>query len=151
MKLNIERILYLIWISLSIFVIVSSYKYGLGTLNIPGPGLTPFIFGLFLLLASLVLIIRSFLDRFKKPGNYEMLKIFSLRTTLVLTSFFIYVLLLNKFGFLITTCFFLMFLFRTMGIMKWSKLIFSSVLIVLSAYFIFGSLGVRLPAGILKW
>jgi putative tricarboxylic transport membrane protein len=149
----------LFWIGLSFFVMVFSIKLGLedktgleGVHN-PGPGLMPFLTALLLLLISLYLLVSPLLKKTqnkaietrekesRKPGYGKML--------LVLGSLFGYALLLEPLGYLVTTSLALFLLFKTMGT-KWGSAVFASLITTLVTYFVFTSLGLLFPDGIIS-
>lgn len=139
------------WIGLGFFVMIFSYKLSLGKLHSPGPGLMPFLFGLFLTIISFYILVRSL---YKKEDRYEMVKeeqgqINLGRLGLVLVSIFAYPLLFETLGFLITTSLTLIILFRSMN-NRWYTVLIASALTALVSYFLFTSLGIRFPKGILK-
>jgi putative tricarboxylic transport membrane protein len=139
----------LFWIGLSLFVMVFSYRLGLEGFHHPGPGLMPFLLGLLLLPLSLYLLMGSLL---KKREGDETGKGGEGQTDygkigLVLLALFVYALLLERLGFLITTSVFLLILFRSMG-NRWITVLVASVLTVLTTYFVFTFFGVRFPTGI---
>lgn len=139
----------LCWIGLSFFLMILSYKLGLGRLRDPGPGLMPFLVGVFLLLTSLFLLRASLFRKGirdetgkEEPGQTNFLKI-----GIVLVSLFAYAFLLEILGYCLVTFLVLFFLFRSMG-SKWSFSLVVSVLTVLISYFLFTYLGIRFPWGI---
>jgi putative tricarboxylic transport membrane protein len=145
-------IVIIFWIWLSLFVTVLSYKLNLGRFHSPGPGLMPFILGVLLLIVSLYLLIISL---FKIGGKKEIPKkepsqIDFVKIGLVLISLFVYTLLLEKLGYLITTFLLLIVLFRSAGSKRWGSVLIASTLAVFLTYFVFTSFGLRFPAGILK-
>ena len=145
-------IVVIFWIGLSLLVTVLSYKLGLGRFHSPGPGLLPFILGILLLIISFYLLIISLV---KKNGKQEIPKekasqIDFVKISLVLISLFVYALLLEKLGYLITTFLLLIILFRSAGSKRWSSVLIASTLAVFLTYFVFTSFGLRFPAGILK-
>ena len=54
-------IIIVFWIGLSLFLMVHSYKLGLGRLRDPGPGLMPFIIGVLMFVPSAYLLIAELL------------------------------------------------------------------------------------------
>ena len=139
----------LCWIGLGFFLMILSYKLGLGRLHNPGPGLMPFLVGVFLLLTSLFFLKASLFRKGirdetgeEEPGQTNFLKI-----GIVLVSLFAYAFLLEILGYCVVTFLVLFFLFRSMG-SKWSFSLVVSVLTVLITYFLFTYLGIRFPWGI---
>ena len=141
----------LFWIGLSLFVLIFSHRMGLGGFHNPGPGLMPFLLGFLLFPISLYLLIMSVL---RKGEGVEAPQEEGGRTNyrqigLILVSLFVYALLLERLGFLITTFVFMILLFRSVG-NRWIAVLLASAITVLAAYFVFTSFGVRFPEGILK-
>jgi putative tricarboxylic transport membrane protein len=141
----------LFWIGLGIFVMIFSYRLGLGRFNNPDSGLMSFLLGLLLVLLSLYGLITSLL----KKGGDEKLPTEGQRQTsygkivLVLMALLIYSFILEKLGFVITTWIFLFLLFRSMG-NRWITTLIASALTVLATYFVFTYFGVRFPPGIFR-
>ena len=142
----------LFWIGLGIFVMILSHNLGLGGLRDPGPGLMPFLLGFFLCMVSFYVLILSLRRKeetdsaaqTEQGGQIHLGKI-----CLVLASLFVYALLLEPLGFLVTTFLVLVILFRTLD-NRWSSVLLASVLTVVVSYLIFTYLGIRFPMGILK-
>jgi putative tricarboxylic transport membrane protein len=151
-----NNIILIFWVGLSLFTIFFSYKYGLGGFHNPGPGLMPFLLGVLLLIVSLYLLTKSL---FKVGGQEKVDKVVEEgqgrinygKIGFVLASLFFYGLFLEKLGYLIVTFLTMVLLFWGVGIKRWPSLLFASGLTVLITYFLFTYLGVRFPAGILKF
>lgn len=148
-----DIILFIFWFGISLFVMVLSYRLGLGKFHAPGPGLVPFLIGVLLLVISFYLILRSFLkighrDKTvkEKQSHVNIMKI-----GIVVVSLFAYALFLETLGFLITTFLLLIILFKAAGSKRLSFVLIGSILTVLVTYFVFNSLGLRFPMGILRW
>ena len=152
MKKNRHIFLIAFWIGLSLFFMAFSYKYGLGELNNPGPGLLPFLVATLLLLFSSFLILRSF---FESASKNEVVKeekdqFNRGRIILVFVSLFVYAFLLEMLGYLIDTFLLLVLLFWCTGIKRWSLMLILSGLTVFGTYFLFNYLEVRFPMGIIN-
>jgi len=139
------------WILLSLFIMFFSRSIGLGEFRSPGPGLMPFLVGLFLLLISLYALIRSLLRRSgrEKTLNREGSKIHFRKIGLVLFLLLAYALLLEKIGYLITAFLMLVFLFRSADSKGWRFVLITSTVTALITYVFFTYLGLRFPPGIL--
>ena len=140
------------WIGLSIFVMVLSIRLDLGKFHNPGPGLMPFILGILLLIVSFYLLIMSLfkIGGKKETSKREPTQIDFVKIGLVLFSLFVYTLLLEKVGYLITTFLLLIILFRSAGSKRWRSVLIASTLAVFLTYFVFTSFGLRFPEGILR-
>ena len=141
----------LFWVGLGIFVMIFSYKLGLGRLNNPDSGLMSFLLGLILVLLSLYSLILSLL---KKAGDKGPPKEGRSQTSygkigLVLVALVMYSFILEKLGFVITTWIFLFLLFRSMG-NRWITTLIGSTFTVLATYLVFTFFGVRFPPGIFR-
>ncbi len=139
-------------IGFSILVMTLSYKLGLQEFNNPGPGLMPFVASLFILLISSYLLLSYLFQKGDKDENMkeeEKEKPNLRRISFVMLSLFIYALILERIGFLITTFIVLIFMFRSVGY-RWRFVVITSVVTVLITYCFFSYLGVRFPMGILE-
>ena len=140
------------WVGFSLFIMTLSYKLGLGGIDNPGAGLMPFLLSLLLLLISIFFLISLFL---KKGERYEIVKEDKVgldfkKISLVCASLFVYALLLERLGYLITTSLLLILLFKSLGL-KWRFVFITSGLTVLITYFLFTYLGVIFPSGIFEF
>lgn len=151
-----DNIFFVFWIGLSLFIMFFSNKYGIGSFHNPGPGLMPFLLGVLLLMISLYLLMKSLfkvsgeekVDKVVKEGQG---RIYYGKIGFVLASLFFYGLFLERLGYLIVTLLTMVLLFWGVGIKKWRSILFASGLTVLITYFLFTYLGVRFPAGVLKF
>ncbi|MFC1815537.1 tripartite tricarboxylate transporter TctB family protein [Thermodesulfobacteriota bacterium] len=126
---------------LSLFVLWESLRLGLGTLMKPGSGFFSFCAGVILSVLSLVVIYRGW-------GVRESLTAHSRRVILVLLSLFVYSLVLNTLGFVVSTFFLVGILFQIGESRRWWTLLIMSVLVTSLAYLIFGVLlNVYFPRG----
>jgi len=146
-----DRISGIFWLIFAVIVSIESRRMGLGTLHQPGPGFLFFWAGILLAIMSLIILIRARITR-KKAGTRGLIfggqKIGKI--ILVLISVFLYVLLMEKLGFIVVT--FLLFLFL-LGIVEkkdWGLTILTSLGVTVAAYLIFETaLQSQLPKGIL--
>jgi hypothetical protein len=151
---NYDAVFFIFWIGLGLFVMFISNKYGLGRFDNPGPGLMPFLFGLFLFLISFYLLMEVFYKRVMRDTSGVRIKdkkdqISFKKVSLVLGSLFAYAVLLEPFGYVLTTLLTMVFLFWNIGVKRWRSILFAAGLTVLTTYFLFTFLGVRFPLGVL--
>jgi putative tricarboxylic transport membrane protein len=140
----------LCWIALSLFVLIFSYRMGLGGVHSPGPGLMPFLLGVLLLFPSFYLIAEPLLRKREERtalektgrGNYR-------KRGLVLVSLVLFCLLLERLGYLLSMFLFSLALFRIMN-NGWRTVLIGSVLTILVTYYGFTFLGLKLPEGIFR-
>jgi hypothetical protein len=111
----------------------------------------PFLLGFFLFLVSIYFLITFPYKKANRDGmvKKEQGQINYVRLCLVMASLFAYSLLFETLGFLITTLFILIILFRSTN-NRWYAVLIASVLTALVSYVLFTYLGIRFPKGILK-
>ena len=142
------------WLALSFFLMIVSYQEGLGRLSKPGPGLAPLLMGALLLLLSFlnayfeVAARRSAKKAGDKPSG-EQGKTNLKKIGIVFISLFLYALLLNILGFIISTFLLLLVMFCSLGVKKIRAAV-ASLISTLASYFLFTYLGMRFPPGILR-
>jgi putative tricarboxylic transport membrane protein len=149
---NPDQISSLFWLVVGIGIAIFSLRYGFGDFLSPGAGFITFFAGAILSFLAMVLFIASVRSREPRKGlgslweGREVGKV--LYVTLLLL---VYSLTLTFLGFLITTFFLLLFLFRIRGAYRLRKIIIMSLLISAGAYLVFQVwLQVQLPKGILQ-
>ncbi len=150
MKSGGELILGIIWMGLGILIAVSSYKLKLGTPMQIGPGLMPFVLGILLLLCSIPIILRSLRKRKGGGGGIRVWEDWNLKTVGIIMGFlFLYGVVLNRIGFILTTFIVFLPLYKIAGIERWRTALIVSILTVISTYVVFHViLEVQLPLGI---
>jgi len=141
------------WILLGGTVTASSFFYGVGSFSAPGPGFITFLAGAALTLLSLLLFISS--TRSKKGGE-SLRSLWEGRQTrkafYILGLLVAYMFLVTPLGFLLSTFFLLILLFRVQAKYSFGKVIFLSAACTLVSLVIFDVwLGVQLPRGLLGY
>lgn len=140
----------LFWLAISIFVCVESIRVSLGTFHSPGPGFLPFWAGAVLGTFSILLLVTSILNKKGKGKLKEMWKGMAWKKVIwVLFSLFLYILLLPRLGYIITTFGLMTFMFCIIGRSKLWIEITIALVTVLASYVIFCRwLTIQLPKGI---
>ncbi|OGP61949.1 MAG: hypothetical protein A2170_13170 [Deltaproteobacteria bacterium RBG_13_53_10] len=146
-----DRISGIPWFFFSVFIIVESYRMGLGDLHQPGPGFLYFWAAIGLAIMSLVVLIRGWSS--KRAGEPE-IALFGgdsiLKVILVLIAVFLYAFFMEALGFIPITLLFFIFL---LGFVEKKGLFFTafvSVVVTVIAYLIFERwLQSQLPRGVL--
>ena len=131
------------WMGVGIFFGVIAVKLGLGALRTPGPGFLPLIMALLLVFLSLFVVARGVT---KPEGTGK--KFFCWRSAVVVVSVFVYGLLLDFAGFLISTFSLMIVLFGLLmrGKHRWSRVFLYAALTALAAWLVFSvALGVPFP------
>ncbi len=151
MRQEYEIIPVFLWIGIGAFIMVESYGLELGSFKRPGAGLLPFLLGILLICLAIVIWVQSLRieggkAELLKGGGLDRTKILKVGYTMALL--FSYVVLLEKLGYILTTFFLLIFLFKAVASLNWKFCLLSSVLTVLGTYGAFTLLGVSFPRGI---
>lgn len=147
-----DRISGFFWFILSVIIAVESYRLELGTLHSPKAGFLPFLASLALGIFSLVLLLSATLGRqkIKKDEGLEFNKKRLHKALFALISLFAFALLLNTFGFILSTMIFIFFLVGVVEPQKWYVVIITTVLVAISSHLIFAVwLKVQMPRGFL--
>jgi hypothetical protein len=143
-----ERIPLFVWLLLSLFVCIESWRLGLGSFSLPGPGFLTFGVSLFILLSVFILF---FKERGKKivKGVAPLFRGKKVRNILYgFGVLFAYPLLLNKLGFFLCTLFFVGFCLKMIEPRKWGVVLGISIGAAFISYLLFIVwLGIQLPKG----
>ena len=148
-----DRISGIPWLLFSIFVIVESYRMGLGTLHQPGPGFLYFWAGIVLGIMSLVILIRAWVvEKAVVPEIARFKGESILKVAFVLISVFLYAFLMERLGFILVTLLLFIFLLGIVERRGWLFTAFTSVVVTAIAYWIFEIwLRSQLPRGLLDY
>jgi putative tricarboxylic transport membrane protein len=130
-------------------VCYGGYDLGLGNLNDPGGGFIFFWVGVIMIGLSFGIFIRAIR---KKAIKGEMKAVWTeiswKKIIPVLAALFIYSYLFTPLGFILSTIFLLIFLFKAVEPQKWSWAIFGAIVSTLAAYGLFRLwLNCQLPQG----
>jgi putative tricarboxylic transport membrane protein len=138
------------WLGISIFVCMESLKSDVGSLHAPGPGFFPFWSAVVLGVFTILLVIVSALKGELKSKVSELWKGMQWqRVVWILCALFLYLLLLPRLGYLISTFGLMMFTMAAIRRGRLWKLGIGALIIVLASYLIFFVfLDVKLPKGI---
>ena len=140
------------WLAVSgVVIYIESTQDSIGTISHQGPGFLPFWSGVVLGIFSIILIVKS---RLTRDGGEKLRKSWEGRrwgnVILVITSLFLYALLLPKIGFVITTFGLMYLLFGVMGKRKFWIQGMGAVFATLVSYYVFNTwLDIQLPKGLL--
>ncbi|MGB9698977.1 MAG: tripartite tricarboxylate transporter TctB family protein [Thermodesulfobacteriota bacterium] len=141
----------LFWMAIGLGVCWGGVDLELGTLHDPGSGFIFFWVGIIMIGLAAAILIRGI--REKSPAA-ELRTIFAhvqwKKVLFVLGALIAYALTFYHLGFVLTTIFFLIFLFKAIEPQRWSIAIGGAILSALTAYAVFHWwLGTQLPQGIL--
>lgn len=148
---NSDRISGLFWLAVSIFMCFKSFQVGVGTIRSPGAGFVPFWAGVILALLTVFLTAQGFLHRGDSGEEIPIGRARDwIRILLFLLVLCLFVFVLQRIGYLLST-FGLMFCLLSMSEkMRWWVRALYSLVISTATYLVFNTLlGVQLPAGIL--
>lgn len=138
------------WLIVGFLICEESWRINLGQFRNPGPGFLPFGAGLILGGSALAVLVKTL--RGERRGDQA---VWAERrrwpkVVLTLASVFVYGLLLEPLGFLLTTFLTMGFLFRVIEPQRWRTVIAGALLSAVGAYLIFETwLKVELPKGFL--
>ena len=141
----------ILWLLFSVIVCIESYKLNIGTLHNPGPGFYPFCIGLTLILFSLIVLLSSiFLQKEEasqeKTGEKSNIK----DILLVVISLFLYAIVYEHLGFVLSTFLFIIFILKIIERKKWLIAISFAIFTAAISYVVFNLwLNANLPKGIL--
>ena len=136
------------WLLLSILICIESYRLGIGSFHAPGTGFFPFWVGMVFGALSLLLLVLTFVREGKRVGISEKVQWRSI--ILVLASLFLYAVVLEKIGFVVSTLLFIGALLMITERKKWYVVAIVAILSTLAFYIVFQVwLQSNLPKGIL--
>ena len=137
-----------LWLIFSILICIESYRLGIGSFHAPGTGFFPFWVGMVFGMLSLVLLVLTFIREGKRVGITEKIQWRSI--ILVLASLFLYAVVLEKIGFVVSTLLFIGALLMIIERKKWHIVVIIAILSTLAFYIVFQVwLQSNLPKGIL--
>ncbi len=145
-----EKIALIFWLLLSLFVSFESWRMGLGSLRVPGPGFLSFGVSLIIVLLVLLLFWRENRGKIADQAT-PLFKGKRVRNILLGFLFlFGYPILLDKLGFFLCNLLFIGLCLKTIGGKKWVVVIGTSVAVAMAAHFLFDVwLMIQVPKG--KW
>jgi putative tricarboxylic transport membrane protein len=141
----------LFWVAMGVGICYGGVALDLGTLHDPGGGFMFFWVGLIMVGLSLGILIRAARG---KAVHGEMRAVWARvpwkKMVSVLAVLFLYAYLFTPLGFILTTVFLLIFLFKAVEPQRWSWAILGAVVSTLAAYGVFRLwLQCQLPQGLL--
>ena len=147
-----DRISGFFWFIFSVIIAVQSYYLELGNLHSPKAGFLPFLASSALGILSLVLLLSTAMGRrrIKKDQKIEFNKERLHKALYALISLFVFALLLNTLGFILSGMIFIFFLVGIVEPQKWYIVVITTILVPLISYMIFAVwLNVQMPKGFL--
>ncbi|MBM4276530.1 MAG: tripartite tricarboxylate transporter TctB family protein [Deltaproteobacteria bacterium] len=133
---NADRISGIFWLCFALLFIAKSYQLGPGTLRQPGPGFLFLWINIALGMMSLSVLIRGWLGK-KSEESAVFGRQNLTRVIFVLISLFLYVLLLEILGFILTTLLLLIFLLGIIEKKGWFFAVSVSAVVTAIAYLVF--------------
>jgi putative tricarboxylic transport membrane protein len=151
MKSN-DRYTSILWGILGLYIAYEGYVLKLGTLKDPRSGFLIFLTGMLLAGLSFILFLQSLF--FARHGNGEKgiwEGIEWRKGTKMMIALFAYVLVFRSLGFIVSTFFLLLFLFKGLEPQKWKTALVLSAVTMVVCYVVFGVfLELQFPSGILS-
>jgi hypothetical protein len=143
----------LFWLVFAGVVSAAAVRMGIGSFQVPGPGLLPLLAAGAVGVLAILLLVRGTLKK-EKGGRIGELWTGTTwkKVVLVSASLLIYALVLTHLGFLIATFGLMALLFGVLGRSQWWIRAIAALATVLVAYAVFHLwLDVQLPKGLLVW
>ncbi|HSR11354.1 MAG TPA: tripartite tricarboxylate transporter TctB family protein [Thermodesulfobacteriota bacterium] len=138
------------WLLVGVIICEESWRINLGQFRNPGPGFLPFGTGLILAGLALSVMARNFRAEEGKEKRFWADSKRWPKVFLTLACVFVYAVVLEKLGFLLTTFLVMGFMFRVIEPQRWRTVLAGAFLSAVVAYVVFCMwLQVELPAGFL--
>jgi putative tricarboxylic transport membrane protein len=147
-----EIIISSLWLLLSFYLSVESYRLGLSTANRPGPGFFPFIAAIAIGLIAAFRLVNSI--RKSSPDNNSELAIAGEAKLVlyVIAGMMAYAFLLDLLGFFFCTFLLVAFYLKVIAARRWPVTLSFAAAVALASHFFFDVLlKAELPRGLLDW
>lgn len=143
--MNKERAGSLLFLFAGVYGVAFSTHLPMGKLNQPGPGVFPLAISILLIVTGAIIFVAG--KNRAKVGLVAGLKN-QIKATLIVLFTCPFIIALEKSGYLITTCLYLLGLFRFVSGLKWWLSAILSAAVALGSWYLFGKiLGINLPIG----
>jgi len=136
------------------FFVIIAARLDIGTLSDPGPGLVPLIPGILLSILSAVLVFKSYksMKSERQSGDLAIEPAEGLKwqpvVAITLAAMLVFALILESVGFVVSSFLMMLFLFKFIGDLTWSRSVLGAVLSVGVCYLVFKVwLSVQFPMG----
>jgi putative tricarboxylic transport membrane protein len=149
--LNNDQLSSIILFVMGMLVTFFSIPYGIGNINLPGTGFLPFYTGLVICFLAIGVFVEGTISlkrgvKWKNP----IAKVMWWKPLIAMAAVVVYALVLNVFGYIITTTLLVGFLLRAIEPQKWVVVVIGSIITALATHLLFKVwLGTQLPAGFL--
>jgi len=138
------------WLVIGLLICEESWRINLGEFRNPGPGFLPFGTGLILGGLALTVLARTLRGEGRGESAFWADRSRWSKVILTLACIFVYGVLLEPLGFLLTTFLIMGFMFRVIEPQRWRTVLAGAFLSAVIAYLIFDTwLQVELPKGLL--
>jgi putative tricarboxylic transport membrane protein len=138
------------FILFSIYVCAVSYRLSLGSLHKPGSGFMPFWSGAFVGILAAISLVQDIISRRKAALQEAREKVTWKSIALTLCFFLVYILVLERAGYIIATVLFVGIILKTIERKGWFLSSWVAVVMALASYYIFKVwLQAELPKGFL--
>ncbi|MCX5817226.1 MAG: tripartite tricarboxylate transporter TctB family protein [Proteobacteria bacterium] len=133
---------------ISLLVCVGARRLNIGSFGSPGPGFFPFVLGLATGALSLVILFKQLFQK-REAASGQQCNLWTVggrRVICVLVALVGYGLLLQRIGYVFTTCLVFGFLLRAVEPQKWTTVVIGSIIVAGVSYILFALLlGISLP------
>lgn len=147
--MNAERVGGLFWFIFGLIVMYGCFKLDIGSLHAPGSGFLGFLASAFVTLMALIVLIQSFFSRIAQRKVSMLWKEIKWRRPLAVAFLILlYILGLERLGFVLTSLLLLLVTFKWVEKFSWPKTLLATVLSVGFSYLLFHTfLKASLPRG----
>ena len=147
-----DRYSSILWGILGLYIAYEGYALKLGTLKDPKSGFLIFWTGMVLAGLSFILLLQSLFPAGPGNGEKNIWKGIEWRKgTKMMIALFAYALVFKSLGFIVSTFFLLLFLFKGIEPQKWKTALVLSAVTMVVCYMVFGVfLELQFPSGILS-
>ncbi len=136
-----QKIALYLWILFAIFFSLGSLQLEIGRPSRPGPGFMPLLIGIFMGATSLITLVTTMWAKNGISREAKGDKLFSLvhlrKPILIYVAIATYAVTLNPFGYLLSTCLLMFFLFKYIEPQKLLTTVIATALTVCLSYLIF--------------
>jgi hypothetical protein len=149
--LNNDQLSSIILFFMGLLVTYFSIPYGVGNINSPEAGFLPFYIGLVICFLAIGVFVQGTIS-LKKGTKWKnpVAKVMWWKPLIAMAAVVVYALVLNLFGYIISTTLLVGFLLRAIQPQKWVVVVIVSIITALTTHLIFKVwLGAQLPVGFL--
>jgi len=153
---QIRRVEGIFWVGIGILICILGWRADLGSFREPGAGFVALFSGLFVTVIGMILALSEIFTKTDRSATFDLISAFRgiswSRLIYTMVLLFLYALLLDILGYLITTFFVMWALFFDWETKRWFPSFFTSLMTTGASYLVFEVwLHSQFPRGIFPW